>query len=253
MDENNKGRRATDKLSEDEFKPKNWFESLGCALDGVLYAFKTQRHVRVHYTIAVVMICISLLLDLTYIEFMLFALSVLVLLAAEMFNTAIEDLSNLVERRYNEKIKRVKDVSAGGVLISSFGVVIMGYLIITKYLAEPFTIVVGAVKANYGLVVSVSLLLVLIAVVGLKTALGGRLGFSQSSPSGHSAIAFSIWTAVTLITQNILVSVLIFFMALMVSHSRLLIGSNTALNVFTGAISGIGVTCVIFYFFGAAF
>ena len=251
MEENN-NRRATDKLDEYEFRPKNWFESVGCAFEGVLYAFKTQRHVRVHYTIAVVIISISLLLDLTYIEFMLFALSVLILLAAEMFNTAIEDLSNLVERRYNEKVKRVKDVSAGGVLVSSFGVVIMCYLIITKYLSEPFVIVLNAVKVNYGLVVSVTLLLVLIVIVSLKTALGGKSGFSQSSPSGHSAIAFSIWSAVSLITMNVLISTLIFLMALMVSHSRLLVGKNTVLNVFTGAISGIAVTVIIFYFFGVA-
>ncbi len=249
---NSKDRR--DNNNNDFKKPTNWFESVKCACDGVIYAFRTEGHVRVHYLLAVGALIVSLLLDLTYTEFMLFALAVLMLLVAEMFNTAIEDLANLVERRYNEKIKRVKDVSAGGVLISSFAFLIMGYVIITKYLSEPFTFAVGALKADYGMVVGVTLLVVLILVVAAKSIWSSSdNGFKKASPSVHAAISFSTWTAITLITMNVLVSFLAFIMALMVSHSRLLLEENTVLNVFTGALAGIGITVIVFYLFGASF
>ena len=243
--------RGGEEIDRESFRPKNFFESLSCAFEGVLYAFKTQNHVRVHYGVAIFVVVLSQLLDLDYIEFMLFVLSILILLAAEMLNTAIEDLSNLVERRYNERIKRVKDVSAGGVLISSLGVVIMGYMVISKYLTEPFSFAIGKVKTDYGMIVAVTLLLVMIAVVFVKSLSGGEKGLSKSLPSGHSALAFSMWTAVTFLTSNALVSVLTFLMALMVCHSRLLMGKHTITNFFTGALSGIGLTVLIFYLFGA--
>lgn len=247
-DGDSEGNEANDRIE----KPRDWFQSLTSAFEGVLYAFKTQSHIRVHYTLAVLILGVSLLLDLTYTEFMLFALSVLMLLASEMFNSAIIDLANLVERRFEDKVKRVKDVSAGGVLVSSFGFLIMGYVLVTKYMEEPFTVAVTSVKNDYGFVVGITFLVVLVVVVGLKYLLSEREGLKKATPSMHSALAFSLWTALSLITADVLVGLLTFIMALMICHSRLLVGVIGGLNVFTGALAGIGVTIIVFYVSGLA-
>src|SRR3990170_6771275 len=82
-------------------KPSNWFEALNCAIEGIIYAFKTQKHIRYHYVIASVVLFLSLFFNLSLIEFVLFAIAVIILLAAEMFNTAIEETVNLVEERHH--------------------------------------------------------------------------------------------------------------------------------------------------------
>src|SRR3972149_1913300 len=149
-------------------KPSGWLESLNCAIEGVIYAFKTQKHIRVHYIIAAAALFMSLFLKLPMAEFALFAVSVIMLLFAEMFNTAIEEAVNLIEDRHHMIAKNAKDVSAGAVLISSVAVGVMAYVIFTKYLSEPMGLALREARGFAGHVAIISLLLVLIAVVVLK-------------------------------------------------------------------------------------
>src|SRR3989304_9264172 len=99
-------------------KPKGWLGSFNCAVEGVIYAFRTQKHIKVHYLIAAGALVVSLLLKLPMLEFALFAVTVIILLFAEMFNTAIEEAVNLIEDRHHIIAKNAKDVSAGTALLS---------------------------------------------------------------------------------------------------------------------------------------
>src|SRR3990172_11872634 len=119
------------------FRSSNWFEALNCAIEGIIFAFKTQKHIRYHYVIAAIVLFLSLFLNLSLLEFVLFAIAVIMLLAAEMFNTAIEETVNLVEEKYHLTAKNAKDVSAGAVLISGTAGAIMAYVIFSRYLFEP--------------------------------------------------------------------------------------------------------------------
>lgn len=230
-------------------RPKNWLESLNCAIEGVIYAFKTQRYIKYHYAIAVTALLLSLILDLTTTEFVLFSLSIVTLLFAEMFNTAIETTVDLLEEKYHELARVAKDVSAGAVLISSIGVFIMGYIVFSKYLYEPMGIALMMAKAMAGHLAIIALLLVLIIVVISKAYLGRGRPLHGGMPSGHSAVAFSLWTSVTLLTMDPLIALLTLLMAVMVSHSRLLGGIHTMKEVFLGALLGTGITFLVFYIF----
>lgn len=230
-------------------RPKNWLESLNCAIEGVIYAFKTQRYIKYHYAIAVAALLLSLILDLTTTEFVLFSLSIVILLFAEMFNTAIETTVDLLEEKYHELARAAKDVSAGAVLISSIGVFIMGYIVFSKYLYEPMGIALRMAKAMAGHLAIIALLLVLIIVVISKAYLGRGRPLHGGMPSGHSAVAFSLWTSVTLLTMDPLVALLTLLMAVMVSHSRLLGGIHTTKEVSLGALLGTGITFLVFYIF----
>jgi diacylglycerol kinase (ATP) len=68
-------------------------------------------------------------------------------------------------------------------------------------------------------------------------------------PSGHSAVAFSLWTSITFLTRDPLVVILAFLMATMVSHSRLIDEIHTKAEIIWGAVLGIGITSLIFYLF----
>jgi len=230
-------------------KPKNWFESLNYAIEGVIYAFKTQRHVRYHYIIAAGALFLSLFLELPVIEFVLFAMAVIILLFAEMMNTAIEETVNLVEDKHHMIAKNAKDVSAGAVLIASIGVVIMAYMIFTKYVYEPMGLVLREAKTFSGHIAVISLLLVLIAVVTLKALAGKGRPLHGGMPSGHSAVAFSLATSISLISLDPFVVILSAVLAVMVSHSRLVGGIHTRVEVFLGGLLGFGLTLLIFRVF----
>jgi len=230
-------------------RPKNVLESLNCAIEGVIYAFKHQRHIRYHYAIAAGALLLSLILDLTTTEFVLFSLSIIILLFAEMFNTAIETTVDLLEEKYHELARAAKDIAAGAVLISSIGVFIMGYIIFSKYLYEPMGIALRMAKAMAGHIAIIALLLVLIIVIISKAYLGRGRPLHGGMPSGHSAVAFSLWTSVALLTMNPLVALLTLLMAVMVSHSRLLGGIHTMKEVLLGALLGTGITLLVFYIF----
>ena len=112
-------------------KPVNWLETLNCAIEGVLYAAKTQRHMKSHLITAVSVLTLSLFLDLSVIEFALLALSITIVIFAELFNTAVELTIDLVQEEYHDLAKAAKDVAAGGVLVASMGALVTGYLVLS--------------------------------------------------------------------------------------------------------------------------
>lgn len=240
------------KLEQDNepIRPKNVFESLNCAIEGIIYALKHQRHTRYFFAVAAAALLLSLILKLPETEFVLFSLSVVILLFAEMINTAIETTVDLVcGERYHVLAKLAKDVAAGAVLISSIGVFIMGYIIFSQYLVGPFSYGLRVGSAYTIHIAVVTLLIVLIGVVALKAYFGKGTPLHGGIPSGHSAVAFSLWASVVLLTLNPIIALLTFIMAIMVSHSRLVAGIHTKLEVFLGALLGIGVTFLIFSIF----
>jgi diacylglycerol kinase (ATP) len=230
-------------------KPTGWLGSFNCAVEGVLYAFRTQKHIKIHYLIATGALVLSLFLKLPMLEFALFAVTVIILLFAEMFNTAVEEAVNLIEDRHHIIAKNAKDVSAGAVLISALGVAITGYLIFSKYLYEPMGIALRSARDFSGHIAIISLLLVLIAVVAAKATIGRGQPLHGGMPSGHAAVAFSLFTSISLLTLNPLVAILSFIMAIMVSHSRLVAGIHSRFEVFLGSVLGLGLTLLVYRVF----
>jgi diacylglycerol kinase (ATP) len=230
-------------------KPKNWFESLNCAIEGILYAAKTQKHMKFHFIVAALVLLLSLFLDVSRIEFVLLAVSITLVLFAEMVNTAIEVTIDLIHEEYHPLAKIIKDVAAGGVLIASLGALVMGYMI----LSEPFfgyvSFSVEHLKRSPAQVTLIALILVVIAVVLMKSHIGRGKPLQGGMPSGHSAVAFSVWTAVSFIVRDPFVVVLTFVLAIMVSHSRLLLGIHTKREVVAGAMLGFLITLLLFQLF----
>lgn len=239
-------------------KPKNWFESLNCAIEGILYTARTQKHMRYHFIIAIVLLLVSLILHLPLLEFMIFAIAIIMLLTAEMINTAIEEVVNLVEEKYNIRAKAAKDVSAGAVLISAVALLMVAYYIFSRYFYRSAELVLRESQDFYGHMAIVALLLCLVGVVVIKAFFrpskpSYRMGrpLEGGFPSGHAAISFSMWISITIITLNPFVSILAFVMALMISQSRVVRGVHTMAEVVLGALFGTGITLVIFFIFSS--
>src|SRR3990170_5505613 len=208
-------------------KPKNWLESLNCAIEGILYVAKTQRHMRYHFMTAVVVLVLSLFLNLSWIEFSLLAFCITLVLFAEVINTAIEVTIDLISEEFHPLARIAKDVSAGAVLLAVIGSLTIGYVVLSRHIFPPASETLREVRHSKADMAIVSLLLVIIAVVITKVRFGKGTPLHGGMPSGHSAIAFSVWTAITLITLDPMVATITFVLAIMVSHSRMLMGIHT--------------------------
>jgi diacylglycerol kinase len=115
------------------FVMKGFIKSIGFAFRGVQFAFE-GRNFRIQFVMFVVAIMAGLCLNITQNEWaLLLALSALVL-GSETINTAIEQLCDLHTTAYNPKIKRIKDIMAGAVLIVSIFAFTVGIIIFSKYL-----------------------------------------------------------------------------------------------------------------------
>src|SRR5690606_11444122 len=96
-----------------------WINSVRAAISGCISFFRDERNGQIELGIAVLVILVSYVLGLSSTEWMILIMCIGLVLAAEAFNTAIEKLCDFVHPNIDSKIKTIKDVSAGAVLILS--------------------------------------------------------------------------------------------------------------------------------------
>jgi diacylglycerol kinase (ATP) len=230
-------------------KPTRFIDSVNCAIEGILYTARTQKHMRHHFLAAVILLIAVLFLRVSPLEFTLLTLSVSFVLFAELMNTAVEAVVDLVSPGFHPLAKIAKDVAAGGVLVAAIGAAVMGYLILSGRIFPVYKEVLGVIGTPAEMASVISLLLVVIVVVIVKALSGKGTPLEGGLPSGHAAIAFAIATIVSFSTQEPIVSLLTIILAIMVSHSRLLLHIHTMREVVLGALTGAGITLLVLVFF----
>ncbi len=91
------------------------------AFDGMMWAINTQPNYLIHATLSLVSVIASIILKVSYAEFLVILALITGGLAFETMNTAIEKVCDAVTRDYNEDIKIAKDVAAGAMLMYAIG------------------------------------------------------------------------------------------------------------------------------------
>src|SRR5579871_1037073 len=99
------------------------------AQEGILHCFRTQPHMRFHFFTLVIVLLSGLLLNLDNRDMLVLVFAITLVIVAEMFNTAIEAVVDMITENYNPVAKLAKDVSAGAVLLAAMNAVIAGVLI----------------------------------------------------------------------------------------------------------------------------
>jgi len=224
-------------------------ESANYAIEGILHAAKTQRHVRYHFYAAVLILILSLILGLSRVEFIAVVIIATVVLAAEMLNTAVEETVNILFREYDRRAKIIKDIAAGAVLTTAIGASIVGYIVFFPYFQKIFNQGLTIAKHAGEDIAVISLVVVLILVIITKTFFGRGKPLQGGMPSGHSAVAFSVWVAVTFLSGAFLPSFLILILAILIAQSRVSVGVHSPWEVILGALLGSVTTFFIFKLF----
>jgi len=228
---------------------RQWVRSANYAIEGILHAAKTQRHLRYHFFIAACVLLLSYILGVSRTEFLIIALSVIAVLLAEMFNTAIEAVVNIISPEHSEKARVAKDIAAGAVFVTAFGVAVIGYIILFPYLRDSFQTGLYITKHSKEEISTISFIIVVILVVITKAYFGKGLPLRGGIPSGHAALAFSAWVATTYISENFIVSMISFAIAVIVARSRVITKAHTPWEVILGSLIGASVTFLLFRIF----
>jgi diacylglycerol kinase (ATP) len=106
------------------------------ALDGIAYTFRTQPNFKIHSLAAVVVIIAGILLEISPSEKAVILFTITLVLIAEMINTSIESVVDLLTDKFHHQAKIAKDVSAGMVLLSAIFSIFVAIVIFGKYLIK---------------------------------------------------------------------------------------------------------------------
>ncbi|OPZ90975.1 MAG: Undecaprenol kinase [Firmicutes bacterium ADurb.Bin419] len=230
-------------------KNRNLIDSFNNAINGIISAIKSERNMKIHIFAAVVVFVMSMLFDISKTEFMIICIAVSMVIVSELFNTAVEEIVDMITTGYHPKVRIIKDVAAGAVLVSAFFAAIVGYFVFFEHVSTGLESGVERIRQYpmhitvITLCITVSLVLVMKAISRKGTPLKGGL------PSGHAAIAAAITTAVALWSINIKITLLCIVLSLLVIQSRLEAKIHNFIEVFIGAVIGFLVTLMLFQTF----
>lgn len=106
------------------------FRSFHHAIAGILYCLRAERNMKVHCIAAAAVGVLAWRLELECRDLLILLLTVTSVLVAELFNTAIERVVDIVSPEFHPLAKIAKDVSAGAVLVTAAASLLVGYLLL---------------------------------------------------------------------------------------------------------------------------
>lgn len=109
------------------------------AITGIIKTIKSERNMKIHILIMVLVIIFGIILKLSILEWIICIMLFSIVIAGELFNTAIENAVDIIMPQIHDKAKMAKDASAGAVLILSIGSAIIGLIIFVPKLLNLFS------------------------------------------------------------------------------------------------------------------
>ena len=116
-------------MKQEKFSIAKRLKSFTYAFHGLRVLLREEHNSRIHLFATLCVIVAGVVLHISALEWVAVAVAVGIVFSAEIFNSAIEDLSDVVCPERDERIKKVKDLSAAAVLVSAFTALIVGLVI----------------------------------------------------------------------------------------------------------------------------
>ena len=231
-------------------KVKKLVDSFNYAIEVIIYSIRTQRNMKIHMVAAILVLVATFFYDLSKLELLVITITISLVIVAEMINTAVEAAIDATTNFYHPLVKIAKNVAAGAVLVSAINSVLVGYVIFWDRLT-PFnrTVMLKLKRSDPDLIFFI-LVIVCIATVVVKAIFDEGTPLRGGMPSGHSTIAFSVATAITLLTDEPLIMVLSYLIAVIVAQSRVDSQIHSILEVIFGGIFGTLLTLLLFKVLG---
>ena len=247
MEENKEPIEPTNNANKKRTYNKSFLDSWVNAINGIIYATTTQGNVKKQLIIIAFAIVLSLLFELSRIEFIAIILSVVLIIITEMINTGIETLVDLYTDIYHPKAKIAKDVGAGAVVISALNMVIISYFIFFDKIAEMGNSVLENLAKSPVHIAFTTIVLTLIAAVALKAAniVRGKNG-KRFTPSGQAMVSFAAATMIWVTTESSIAFALAIILALLICISRYEMKARTKIEIIFGALAGSIISALVY-------
>ena len=127
-----------DKKKDSRLYNKNFIEAWKNAFSGIVYAFKTQRNLRIQLVAGIIVVILGIILKISPTEWGVLTFAVFFVLGSETMNTAVKTVVDLCTEEYNLKAKLAKDTAAGAVVISSINAVVVSYFLFADKIIQLF-------------------------------------------------------------------------------------------------------------------
>ena len=130
-----------EKISRDEIKKKGigrFFRSFKYSVDGVIYALKYEQSITIHAIATVSVIILGLVFHINRLEWILVLLAIGIILGAELLNTAIEAVVDMVTLEIHPLAKIAKDTASGAVFVLSIVAAAIGLVVFIPYIIALF-------------------------------------------------------------------------------------------------------------------
>jgi diacylglycerol kinase (ATP) len=225
------------------------YSSFNDAIHGILRGLQTEANLRIHFAVTLVVLFMALFLSVSAVEFLILVVVITIVITAELFNTAIERLVDLVEPNVNPLAGRIKDTAAGAVLVSAIGATVVGFEVFVPRLEPIIVSVLNTVRQAPLNLVFVSLIVTCILVIIVKARSGRQDLLRGGWPSGHGALGGAALAAVVGLSGDPLVVILTGFIVFLLGQSRVDAGVHTWLEVFSGVALGFITGLILFRWF----
>lgn len=246
--------------NKEKIKNSNFIDACNNAVNGLIYATTTQSNIKKQLFIATCVLILSLFYKLETTHFLCLTFAVFLVIFAEMVNTAIETVVDLFTDKFHPKAKIAKDVGAGAVLLMAINSVIVAYFIFLNEtpIGEISKTIFQSMVSSPKHLIFVSIILTIIAILVFK-AYGSKNLYNKSKnsskinvinkksiPSGQTAIAFAVLTAIWINTQNILIFAMALILSLMILENRVESKIHSFAECIFGGFMGVLIVLLVF-------
>ena len=225
-------------------------QSFNYAFEGIIHVLRTQRNMKIHFTVAVLVLVAALFFNLDRLDVVALLVAISFVLIAEMINTALEYAIDIFTTRYDPLAKLAKDIAAGAVLIATVNALAVAYLVFYDNVSGIPYSVLTRVRGSSIDVTVIALVLLVVVVIAVKAILGRGTPLRGGLPSGHAAVAFGGWVAITFVASGtafaLPISLIGLLMAVLTAQSRVQAGIHTFPEVLLGAMLGTGLMVLVF-------
>ncbi|MCQ2748746.1 MAG: diacylglycerol kinase [Clostridia bacterium] len=235
-------------------KNRNLFNGVNNAVLGLIRAVKSERNIKIELAAAVLVFILSLFFKLSTLELVILVFTVGLVIICELINTAIEaSLDAVFGNKRNALVRKAKDVSAGATLVASIMSLFVAYVLFYTKIAHSDLNLFAKLRQTPVYITLICLALVVILTLVIKSFTSHSKALRGGMPSGHSAVAFAIATAVGFLAEDIthgtLIITLAYILAFLVMQSRIEGKIHTTLEALAGALIGIFISMIIFAIF----
>lgn len=116
-------------MKQENFSINKRFKSFGYAFNGLKILIMDEHNSRIHVLAAIVAVIAGYLFQISYIEWIAIIFAIGQVIAFEIFNSAIENLCDFISPGQHDTIKKIKDLSAAGVLVGAITAAIIGLIV----------------------------------------------------------------------------------------------------------------------------